>query len=205
MVIPGFSHFGVREEYDLQSFRSAAECEVYLARPGLGAESVELRVMVITDLVAGLSSECRPQVAVRVALTVNFCAEEWSCSNTTTATTTNTEGEGDYEAEYVTNCDSEWGCEAAEAAAECPGEWGCLDTDFGSKTVVGVGEEVVEVAGAGEEEEEDGDLVTVILNTLLSERMTPVTISVLVVVALLLLLAMGCLLCRGTTRCRDNR
>ena len=93
MVIPGFSHFGVREEYDLQSFRSAAECEVYLARPGLGAESVELRVMVITDLVAGLSSECRPQVAVRVALTVNFCAEEWSCSNTTTTATTNTNTE----------------------------------------------------------------------------------------------------------------
>ena len=47
--------------------------------------------------------------------------------------------------------------------------------------------------------------MAVILNTLLSERMTPVTISVLVVVALLLLLAMGCLLCRGTTRCRDMR
>ena len=205
MVIPGFSHFGVREEYDLQSFRSAAECEVYLARPGLGAESVELRVLVITDLVAGLSSECRPQVAVRVALTVTFCAEEWSCSNTTTATTATTEAEteGDYEAEYVTNCDSEWGCEAAEAAAECPGEWGCPDTDFGSKTVVGEGEEVVEVAGV--EEEEDGDLVAVVLNTLLSERMTPVTISVLVVVALLLLLAMWCLLRRGSTRCGEKR
>ena len=195
----------MREEYDLQSFRSAAECEVYLARPGLGAESVELRVLVITDLVAGLSSECRPQVAVRVELTVTFCAEEWSCSNTTTATTATTEAEteGDYEAEYVTNCDSEWGCEAAEAAAECPGEWGCPDTDFGSKTVVGEGEEVVEVAGV--EEEEDGDLVAVVLNTLLSERMTPVTISVLVVVALLLLLAMWCLLRRGSTRCGEKR
>ena len=192
----------MREEYDLQSFRSAAECEVYLARPGLGAESVELRVLVITDLVAGLSSECRPQVAVRVALTVTFCAEEWSCSNITTATT-EAETEGDYEAEYVTNCDSEWGCEAAEAAAECPGEWGCPDTDFGSKTVVGEGEEVVEVAGV--EEEEDGDLVAVVLNTLLSERMTPVTISVLVVVALLLLLAMWCLLRRGSTRCGEKR
>ena len=191
----------MREEYDLQSFRSAAECEVYLARPGLGAESVELRVLVITDLVAGLSSECRPQVAVRVELTVTFCAEEWSCSNTTA--TTEAETEGDYEAEYVTNCDSEWGCEAAEAAAECPGEWGCPDTDFGSKTVVGEGEEVVEVAGV--EEEEDGDLVAVVLNTLLSERMTPVTISVLVVVALLLLLAMWCLLRRGSTRCGEKR
>merc|ERR1719336_1082924 len=45
----GFSHFGVREEYDLESFQKAEECQVYLARTGVGRLSVRLSVMVIAD------------------------------------------------------------------------------------------------------------------------------------------------------------
>ena len=89
---------------------------------------MELSLLVITDLVSGLSSECRPEVSVRLSLTVNFCAEEWSCEgrNVTEADREVTEDPSNYEAEYVTNCESEWGCEPVADTEECPGEWGCL-------------------------------------------------------------------------------
>ena len=104
----------MREEYDIQSFQKTGECQVYLAKPGLGEQSVELSLLVITDLVSGLSSECRPEVSVRLSLTVNLCASEWSCEgrNVTEAGVEVTEDPANYEAEYVTNCESEWGCVA---------------------------------------------------------------------------------------------
>ena len=166
---------------------------MYLARPGLGEQSVELSLLVITDLVSGLSSECRPEVSVRLSLTVNFCAEEWSCEgrNVTEADREVTEDPSNYEAEYVTNCESEWGCEPVADPEECPGEWGCLpglDTTLGPLI--------------GEENEEE-DVVAVIYNTLMSPEMTPVTISVLIIVGVILLLSMWCLLCRR--RCCSSR
>jgi len=200
----GFSHFGVREEYDLASFQKSQDCQVYLARPGIGQQSVQLHVMVVTNVVSGLSSECQPQVSVRVALTVNFCAEEWSCDEDIRVEDgTNT----DYDAEYVTNCDSEWGCEPADGASnDCPGEWGCVpiatDTttyspELGSRNVIEdtTGETVENVTDKYNNDDED-DVVAVIYNTLMSETMTPVTITVLILVGILLLLAMWCLMCR---------
>ena len=177
----------MREEYDIQSFQKTGECQVYLAKSGLGTQSVDLSLLVITDLVSGLSSECRPEVSVRLSLTVSLCSNEWgSCdeSNVTEAAREVTEDPANYEAEYVTNCDSEWGCEPVLDSEECPGEWGCFDTTLGPLI--------------GEEKEEGGeeDVVVVIYNTLMSPEMTPVTISVLFIVGVILLLSMWCLLCR---------
>ena len=178
----------MREEYDIQSFQKTGECQVYLAKPGLGQQSVELSLLVITDLVSGLSSECRPEVSVRLSLQVNLCSEEWSCEggNVTEAAREVTEDPANYEAEYVTNCESEWGCEPVLETEECPGEWGCVS---GMDTTLGplIGEE---------NEEEEEDVVVVIYNTLMSPEMTPVTISVLFIVGAILLLSMWCLLCR---------
>ena len=205
----GFSHFGVREEYDLASFQKSQECQVYLARPGIGQQSVQLQVMVVTNVVSGLSSECQPKVSVRVSLTVNFCAEEWSCDEDIRVLQeddTNT----DYDAEYVTNCDSEWGCESADDNV-CPGEWGCVplatDTttygpELGSRNVIEdtTGETPEDVTD-NYNNNDDEDVVAVIFNTLMSETMTPVTISVLILVGILLLLAMWCLMCRRKCLC----
>ena len=187
--ILGFSHFGVREEYDIQSFQKTGECQVYLAKSGLETQSVDLSLLVITDLVSGLSSECRPEGSVRLSLTVSLCSNEWgSCeeSNVTEAAREVTEDPANYEAEYVTNCDSEWGCEPVLDSEECPGEWGCVS---GVETTLGplIGEE---------KEGEEEDVVVVIYNTLMSPEMTPVTISVLFIVGVILLLSMWCLLCR---------
>lgn len=177
----------MREEYDIQSFQKTGECQVYLAKPGLGEQSVELSLMVITDLVSGLSSECRPEVSVRVSLTVSLCAEEWSCRNNVTeaASETVTEDPANYEAEYVTNCESEWGCEPVADTEECPGEWGCV-----------AGEETTLGPLIGEENEEEEDVVVVIYNTLMSPEMTPVTITILFIIGAILLISMWCLLCR---------
>ena len=197
----GFSHFGVREEYDLENFQKAEECQVYLARTGVGRLSVKLSVMVIADLVSGLSTECQPQVSVRVSFTVKFCAAEWSCEDEEEGEE-GEEEEGDYdgETEYVTGCDSEWGCEAADTVETeedpgCPGEWGCV---FDSRTAVVVTPGVTVITEPGEGE---GDFLSGVVSTLMSDTLMPVTISSLIVLALLLLLAMWCLVCRNNSCC----
>ena len=204
----GFSHFGVREEYDLENFQKAEECQVYLARTGLGRTSVKLSVMVTADVVAGLSTECQPQLSVRVSFTVKFCAAEWSCEDEDEEDVVEgeeEEEEGDYdgETEYVTGCDSEWGCEAADTVETedpgCPGEWGCV---FDSRTAVVVTPGVSVISEAGQVEE---DFLSGLFSSLMSETMMPVTISCLLVLALLLLLAMWCLVCRNSPCCRCCR
>ena len=210
----GFTHFGVREEYDLESFQKAEECEVYLARTGLGRKSVKLSVMVISDVVSGLSTECQPELSVRVTLTVKFCAAEWSCDPEEEEEEEEVVVEGDYDTEYVTGCDSEWGCRPVETDTSCPGEWGCLGADteldspiereFDSRTAMGVpGMEVITGRGKSDSEEGQGeeDLLDIIYQNLMSDSMMPVTISCLIVLALLLLLAMWCLMCRKSPSC----
>ena len=203
----GFSHFGVREEYDLENFQKAEECQVYLARTGVGRLSVRLSVMVIADVVSGLSTECQPQLSVRVSFTVKFCAAEWSCEEEEEGEEGEEveEDQGDYdgETEYVTGCDSEWGCEAADTVEPvdpaCPGEWGCV---FDSRTAVVVTPGVTVITEAGEGE---GDFLSEVFSTLMSDTMMPVTISCLIVLALLLLLAMWCLVCRKNSCCCCRR
>lgn len=201
----GFSHFGVREEYDLENFQKAEECQVYLARTGVGRLSVRLSVMVTADVVSGLSTECQPQLSVRVSFTVKFCAAEWSCEEEEDEEGEGEgeegEGGGDYdvETEYVTGCDSEWGCEAADTVEtldpDCPGEWGCV---FDSRTAVVVTPGVTVITEGGNVEE---DFLSEIFATLMSDTMMPITISSLLVLALLLLLAMWCLVCRRSSGC----
>ena len=227
----GFTHFGVREEYDLESFQKAEECEVYLARTGVGRKSVSLSVMVTSDVVSGLSTECQPQISVRVTLTVKFCAAEWSCDPEEEEKEKDEEVveevEGDYDSEYVTGCDSEWGCQAVETDANCPGEWGCLpadrdfdspldrefdppvdkefdsspDREFDSRTAVGVTPGVQVITVSDNEDAAEEDFMDTIYKTLMSSTMMPVTISALIVLALGLLLAMWCLMCRRSPCC----
>ena len=210
IIMIGFSHFGVREEYDLASFQKSQECQVYLARPGIGQQSVQLGGMGVTNVVSGLSSECQPQVSVRVSMTVNFCAEEWSCDEDIKVLQND---DTDYDAEYVTNCDSEWGCESADGSSnDCPGEWGCVPLatetttyglELGSRNVVeDTTEETGENVTDNYNENDEDDVVAVIFNTLMSETMTPITITILIIIAILLLVAMWCLMCRRKYICQ---
>ena len=75
----GYKYFGVREEYDVKTFARKEECQVYLARTGFGEEKVELTVLVIAQVIPGLSTECQVEMSARPAFHVRFCAEEWSC------------------------------------------------------------------------------------------------------------------------------
>jgi len=193
----GFTYFGIREEYDLQNFQSSGECEVYVARSGLETmRSVSVSVMLVTSLVSGVNTECQPQVSTRLSLTVNLCAEDEQCDDDEEED--DTEDDGDYEAEYVTNCESEWGCESVPD--DC-GEWGCVTEsgydartdDDDDDTTQAVDSEM----NMNDDEDDDHDVVAVIYSTLMSDTMTPVTITVLIILGVILLCCMYCLMCRG--------
>merc|ERR1719347_1881115 len=137
----GYKYFGVREEYDAKTFTRKEECQVYLARTGFGEESVQLTVLVIAQVIPGLSTECQVQMSARPSLRVKFCAEEWSCAQQEEEE----EEEDNYDGEWGTGvetvnegCAEEWGCvdndkeeEKVEPESEtnCSGEWGCFDDD----------------------------------------------------------------------------
>ena len=185
-TISGFAYFGVREEYDLSSLQKKDECQVYLARVGVGQSRVPMSVQMVTSVTPGLSSECSPVMSTRVSFTVSFCAEEWSCDDDH-VTTAATNDDDDYEDCEDTEDDCDIWAEA-DNQDNCPGEWGCVGTDHEEET-----EMTTEIS--------DTDVVDVIYSTLMSETMTPVTITVLMVLGLLLLLAMWCLICRGRHCC----
>jgi len=140
----GYKYFGVREEYDAKTFTRKEECQVYLARTGFGEEEVQLTVLVIAQVIPGLSTECQVQMAARPSFRVKFCAEEWSCAqqeedddDEEDADETN-EGEWGNDVETTESCAEEWGCvdnekeeEKVEAGSDpkCSGEWGCFDDD----------------------------------------------------------------------------
>ena len=176
---------------------------MYVARTGLEEVSVSVSVMVVTSVVAGLSSECQPQLSTRLQLTVNFCSNQ-DCDDI--APEDAPDDDRDYDAEYVTNCDSEWGCESApDPGDDDCGEWGCV-TDagvYGSRTAV---EDSTEIQVIKEDEEmnvdDTDDVVSVIYRALMSDTMTPITITVLIIIGVLLLAAMIFLVFRGQIRRR---
>lgn len=186
----GFTYFGVREEYDLQSFSKKQECQVYLARQGLGQQRVELSVMLVTSVMAGVSSECQPELSTRLSLTVSFCAEEWSCDDTV-----------DHEPEI----DYEYVIENSEGDMDvCPGEWGCVPVVTTNTPDLGSVMDVTEIEIVADADREsatepigDNDVVATIYNALMSETMTPVTMSLLVLIGFILLFGMWCLTCRN--------
>lgn len=116
---------------------------MYLARTGFGEESVQLTVLVIAQVIPGLSTECQVQMSARPSFRVKFCAEEWSCAHQEEEE--DEEDDDTYEGEWgndveTTNesCAEEWGCvdteieeEKVETGSEpnCSGEWGCFDDD----------------------------------------------------------------------------
>ena len=118
---------------------------MYLARTGFGEEEVQLTVLVIAQVIPGLSTECQVQMAVRPSFRVKFCAEEWSCAqqeedDDEEDVDETHEGEWGIDAETTDNesCAEEWGCvdnekeeEKVEAGSDpnCSGEWGCFDDD----------------------------------------------------------------------------
>merc|ERR1719150_3089424 len=177
----GFTHFGVREEYDLESFQKAEECEVYLARTGIGRKSVSLSVMVTSDVVSGLSTECQPQISVRVTLTVKFCAGEWGCLPA--------------DRDFDSPLDREFDLPVDKEFDSSP------DREFDSRTAVGVTPGVQVITVSDNEDEAEEDFMDTIYKTLMSSTMMPVTISALIVLALGLLLAMWCLMCRTSPCC----
>ena len=165
---------------------------MYLARVGVGQSRVPMSVQMATRVTPGLSSECSPDLSTRVSFTVSFCAEEWSCdddhADVTTAATN--DDDDDYEDCDDTEADCDIWAEA-DNQDDCPGEWGCVGTDHEDET-----EMTTELADT-----DDNDVVDVIYSTLMSETMTPVTITVLLILGMLLLLAMWCLTCRGRHCC----
>lgn len=137
----GYKYFGVREEYDAKTFTRKEECQVYLARTGFGQESVHLTVLVIAQVIPGLSTECQVKMSARPSFHVKFCAQEWSCAEEEEdEEEKEEERENDVEGSHE-SCAEEWGCigsvdtEKEEEKVEhdsvpnCSGEWGCFDND----------------------------------------------------------------------------
>eukprot|EP00092_Neocalanus_flemingeri_P005639 GFUD01006073.1.p1 GENE.GFUD01006073.1~~GFUD01006073.1.p1 ORF type:complete len:455 (-),score=111.17 GFUD01006073.1:68-1432(-) len=136
----GYKYFGVREEYDAKTFTRKEECQVYLARTGFGKESLHLTVLVIAEVIPGMSTECQVQMSTRASFNVKFCAEEWSCAEEKDEDEEDDIGGVDSDE----SCAEEWGCignDDAETEKEeesidsdngsnCSGEWGCFDTDL---------------------------------------------------------------------------
>ena len=135
----GYKYFGVREEYDAKTFARKEECQVYLARTGFGKENLHLTVLVIAEVIPGLSTDCQVQMSTRASFNVKFCAEEWSCA----ADEDENEEDDIYGTDSDESCAEEWGCvtngEDSEKEEEnvdvdygsnCSGEWGCFDNDL---------------------------------------------------------------------------
>jgi len=61
-----YSYFGVREEFNADTFSRGEECQVYLARSGLPVSMVNLTLLVVAEVTPGLPITCDVQVMVKV-------------------------------------------------------------------------------------------------------------------------------------------
>merc|ERR1712013_53086 len=193
----GYKYFGVREEYDAKTFTRKEECQVYLARTGFGEEEVQLTVLVIAQVIPGLSTECQVQMSARPSFRVKFCAEEWGCVD-------NEKEEEKVEAGSDPKCSGEWGCFDNDVEYIEP-EVEDEETEFVTKSLVGYVPEarMLNNTNTTIPDDEHQDFVDDLMETLMSSTMAPVTLSILILVAILLIVGMWCICCRGT--CTSSR
>merc|ERR1712012_1357205 len=70
-----YSYFGVREEFNADTFSRGEECQVYLARSGLPVSMVNLTLLVVAEVTPGLPITCDVQVMVKVPMRIYFCTK----------------------------------------------------------------------------------------------------------------------------------
>merc|ERR1719270_826853 len=70
-----YSYFGVREEFNADTFSRGEECQVHLARSGLPVSMVNLTLLVVAEVTPGLPITCDVQVMVKVSMRIYFCTK----------------------------------------------------------------------------------------------------------------------------------
>merc|ERR1712032_1621986 len=74
-----YSYFGVREEFNADTFSRGEQCQVYLARPGIPVNMVNLTLLVVAEVTPGLPTTCDVQVSVKVSMRISFCTKGEVC------------------------------------------------------------------------------------------------------------------------------
>ena len=69
-----YNNFGIREEYDPQTFTRGKDCVVYLSRTDFSEREVFMTILLIAEVTPGLSADCNVLVSSRASFVVEFCA-----------------------------------------------------------------------------------------------------------------------------------
>ena len=69
-----YNNFGIREEYDPQTFTRGKDCVVYLSRADFTEREVFMTILLIAEVTPGLSADCNVLVSSRASFVVEFCA-----------------------------------------------------------------------------------------------------------------------------------
>ena len=69
-----YNNFGIREEYDPQTFTRGKDCVVYLSRDDFTEREVFMTILLIAEVTPGLSADCNVLVSSRASFVVEFCA-----------------------------------------------------------------------------------------------------------------------------------
>ena len=69
-----YNNFGIREEYDPQTFTRGKDCVVYLSRDDFTEREVFMTILLIAEVTPGLSADCNVLVSSRASFVVEFCS-----------------------------------------------------------------------------------------------------------------------------------
>ena len=173
-----YNNFGIREEYDPQTFTHGKDCVVYLARTNFPEKTVAMTILLIAEVTPGLSTSCSVLVSSRAAFTVEFCEE----SDKTKACT----GPGGRNIDF------------GPARTENPG----VDGGVIIQREIVVNAEDDPEGGSMEEKSRNGTALSSNIENqegapLLSSNIAPIILAILIGLLVLLLAALGCFWCKG--------
>ena len=175
-----YNNFGIREEYDPQTFTRGKDCVVYLARTDFREMTVDMTILLIAEVTPGLSTDCSVLVSSRAAFTIEFCEDNDRSESCTGPAGRNVD--------------------FGPARTEDPGIDGGviiqreIIVDVGEKPEVGNGNtEINKVNGSAISSGiEEGNSAP-----LLSSNIAPIILAVLIGLLILLLAALACFWCKG--------
>lgn len=183
-----YNNFGIREEYDPQTFTRGKDCVVYLARTSFPENTVAMTILLIAEVTPGLSTSCSVLVSSRAAFTVEFC-EKTDRSEACT-------GPAGRNVDF------------GPARTENPGVDGGVIIQ--REIVVNVGEKPEVTQGNAEGKTGNGSALSSDIQDsqnapLLSSNIAPIILAILIGLLILLLAALGCFWCRGCVGAKGSR
>ena len=175
-----YNNFGIREEYDPQTFTRGKDCVVYVAKTNFIETTVAMTILLIAEVTPGLSTSCSVLVSSRAAFTIKFC-EETDRSDACT-------GPAGRNIDF------------GPAQTENPGVDGGVIIQ--REIVVNVGEKPEVTEENTEQKTGNGSALSSDINDnqsapLLSSNIAPIILAILIGLLILLLAALGCFWCKS--------